>query len=127
MAVRPVCMRSGWRHRATSSTWWIRWDGFPAIVAQDVRTGVHVNPAAHPGWFTTAYFHTPDELVEEVTSVGFEADGPVAVEGPWPVHESLLDGGAKQEVALAAIRRLEREPSVLGASAHLLVAGRKPC
>ncbi|MGV8907615.1 MAG: class I SAM-dependent methyltransferase [Propionicimonas sp.] len=101
-------------------------DGFPAIVAQDVRTGVHGNPTAHPGWFTTAYFHTPDELVEEVTSVGFEVDGPIAVEGPWPMHESLLDGGAKQQVALAAIRRLEREPSVLGASPHLLVAGRKP-
>lgn len=98
---------------------------FPAIVAADVATGVHRNPAAHPGWFTTAYFHTPDELAGEVVAAGFEVDGPVAVEGPWPVHASLLDGAAKQETALAAIRRLERDASVLGGSPHLLVAGRK--
>jgi SAM-dependent methyltransferase len=100
--------------------------GFPEIAAQDVATGVHRNATAHPRWFTTAYFHTPGELVTDVASVGFEVDGPVAVEGPWPVHGSLLDGGAKQEAALTAIRRLEREPSLLGASPHLLVAGRKP-
>jgi SAM-dependent methyltransferase len=99
---------------------------FAAIVAADVATGVHRNPDAHPHWFTTAYFHTPDELAAEVAAAGFEVDGPLAVEGPWPVHPSLLDGGALQEVALAAIRRLERDPSVLGGSPHVLVAGTKP-
>ncbi len=98
---------------------------FPAIVADDVAAGVHRNPGAHPAWFTTAYFHTPDELATEVAAAGFEVDGPVAVEGPWPVHASLLDGGALQETALTAIRRLERETSVLGGSPHLLAAGRK--
>jgi len=98
---------------------------FPAIVAADVATGVHRNPDAHPGWFTTAYFHTPDELAAEMAAAGFEVDGPMAVEGPWPVHANLLDGAAKQETALAAIRRLERDPSVLGGSPHLLVAGSK--
>ncbi|HEY3408360.1 MAG TPA: class I SAM-dependent methyltransferase [Propionicimonas sp.] len=99
---------------------------FPAIVAADVATGVHRNPDEHPHWFTTAYFHTPEELAADVADAGFEVDGPVAVEGPWPVHPDLLDGAAKQEAALAAIRRLERDPSVLGGSPHLLVRGRKP-
>jgi SAM-dependent methyltransferase len=98
---------------------------FPEVVAADVATGVHQNPDAHPRWFTTAYFHTPEELAGEVAEAGFAVDGPVAVEGPWPVHASLLDGAGKQEIALAAIRRLERDPSVLGGSPHLLVAGRK--
>ena len=99
---------------------------FPAIVAADVATGVHRNPDEHPRWFTTAYFHTPEELAADVAGAGFEVDGPVAVEGPWPVHPDLLDGEAKQETALAAIRRLEQDPSVLGGSPHLLVCGRKP-
>lgn len=99
---------------------------FPAIVAEAVATGVHRNPEAHPHWFTTAYFHTPDELAGEVAAAGLQLDGPVAVEGPWPVHESLLDGAEKQAIALAAIRRFEREPSLLGGSPHLLIAGRKP-
>ena len=101
-------------------------EGFASIVAEDLATGVHRNPTAHPGWFTTAYFHTPAQLAAEVSGAGFDADGPVAVEGPTPVHASLLDGGRNQTVALAAIRRLERDPSVLGASPHVLVAGRKP-
>lgn len=100
-------------------------EAFAEMVAQDVRTGVHENPTGDERWFTTAYFHTPDELAEEVASAGFAIDGPVAVEGPFPVHEGLLDGGAKQQQALIAIQRLERDPSVMGASPHLLVAGRK--
>ena len=99
---------------------------FPAIVAADVATGIHRNPDEHPHWFTTAYFHTAEELAADVVGAGFEVDGPVAVEGPWPVHPDLLDGGALQEAALVAIRRLERDPSVLGGSPHLLVCGRKP-
>ena len=101
-------------------------EGFASIVAEDLATGVNRNPTAHPGWFTTAYFHTPAQLAAEVSGAGFDADGTVAVEGPTPVHASLLDGGRNQAVALAAVRRLERDPSVLGASPHVLVAGRKP-
>jgi SAM-dependent methyltransferase len=100
-------------------------ESFARIVADDVATGVHQNPDAHPHWFTTAYFHTPDELAREVADAGFEIDGPVAVEGPWPVHPDLLDGAARQETALAAIRRLERDASLLGGSPHVLVAGTK--
>jgi ubiquinone/menaquinone biosynthesis C-methylase UbiE len=39
---------------------------FAAIVADDLATGVHRNPTRHPGWFTTAYFHRPDELGDEL-------------------------------------------------------------
>ena len=99
---------------------------FADIVAQDVSTGVHENVSGDGRWFTTSYFHTPGELRAEVISAGFEVDGPVAVEGPFQVHESLLDGAAKQARAMRAIGRLERDPSVIGASPHLLVAGRKP-
>ena len=35
---------------------------FRAIVAQDLATGVHENPTGDPRWFTTAYFHRPEEL-----------------------------------------------------------------
>jgi ubiquinone/menaquinone biosynthesis C-methylase UbiE len=54
---------------------------FATLVADDVNTGVHRNPSARHGWFTTAYFHRPEELRDEVTAAGLQADGPVAVEG----------------------------------------------
>ncbi|WP_235857100.1 DUF6176 family protein [Occultella glacieicola] len=102
---------------------------FAEIVAADVATGRHLNPANVRGWFTTAYFHRPEELTAEVAAAGLDVDGPIAIEGPSgsaPTMADLLDGGAAQRRVLEAIRRIEREPTLIGASAHLMVLGRAP-
>ena len=54
-----------------------------AFVERDVREGQHRNPMLerYPGWFTTAYFHHPSELAEEVETAGFGLDGVFGVEG----------------------------------------------
>jgi ubiquinone/menaquinone biosynthesis C-methylase UbiE len=41
---------------------------FSRIVDRDLRDGQHRNPRTelHPDWFTTAYFHHPEELATEV-------------------------------------------------------------
>ena len=44
--------------------------GFVAIVGEDLHTGQHRNPDQHEKWFTTAYFHHPDELSPEMTEAG---------------------------------------------------------
>jgi ubiquinone/menaquinone biosynthesis C-methylase UbiE len=96
---------------------------FAAIVERDVRDGQHRNPGRHPDWFTTAYFHHPDELRDEVVGAGFEVDALLAVEGPagWLGDlSSWLEHDGRREALLAAIRRVESEPSLLGASPHLL-------
>jgi hypothetical protein len=97
--------------------------GFEAIVERDVREGQHRNPTGRPEWFTTAYFHLPDELGREVGEVGFRLDAVFAVEGPaWmlPDIQQRLADRARRGRVLAAIRRVETEPSLLGASSHLL-------
>lgn len=102
---------------------------FAEMVEQDVRTGVHENRAQHPGWFATAWFHRPEELVQEVAEAGLVPDGPVAVEGLGGTAtdlDAMLDDPGTRERVLTAIRRVEREPSLLGASPHLLVCGRLP-
>lgn len=102
---------------------------FAEMVEQDVRTGVHDNRAREPGWFATAWFSLPGELVEEVVEAGLVPDGPVAVEGLGGTAtdlDAMLDDPGTRERVLAAVRRVEREPSLLGASPHLLVAGRVP-
>ena len=97
--------------------------GFEAIVEGDLRDGQHRNPATRPEWFTTAYFHLPEELGREVTEAGLRLEAVLAVEGPaWmlpDIEQRLADPGRRERV-LAAIRRVETEPSLLGASAHLL-------
>ncbi|HST39428.1 MAG TPA: class I SAM-dependent methyltransferase [Conexibacter sp.] len=104
--------------------------GFAAIAAEDVLSGDHVNPDGRPEWFTTAHFHHPDELWEELAVAGFAVEGVLAVEGPAsfmaPREEAWwLDDEDRRAALLDAIARVELEPSVLGASAHLLGVGRR--
>ncbi|MGS0687798.1 class I SAM-dependent methyltransferase [Nakamurella sp. GG22] len=101
---------------------------FASVVAGGVESGVHLNPSGHPDWFATAYFHRPEELAAEVAEAGLLPDGPVGVEGfGWfaPDIEALLDDPQTRARVLEALRRVEREPALLGASAHLLIAGRR--
>jgi hypothetical protein len=96
---------------------------FEAMVEGVLRDGQHRNPTGRPEWFTTAYFHLPQELGQEVAEAGLRLQTLLAVEGPaWmlPDIEQRLADLARREPVLAAIRRVETEPSLLGASSHLL-------
>jgi len=108
---------------------YLREPAFGDIVARDLADGVHRNDTERPGWFTTAYFHRPEDLRAEVAEAGFDPDGLVAVEGVGrlsPDPDALLDDPATRERLLGIIRSTEREPALLGASSHVLVAGRLP-
>jgi ubiquinone/menaquinone biosynthesis C-methylase UbiE len=102
--------------------------GFEEIVERDVRGGQHRNPTGRPEWFTTAYLHLPEELRDEVIEAGFEVEALVGIEGPaWvlPDLDSWLEDPPRRSRLMDAIRRVEREPSLLGASAHILAIGRR--
>jgi ubiquinone/menaquinone biosynthesis C-methylase UbiE len=101
---------------------------FEEIVERDVREGQHRNPSGRPEWFTTAYFHLPEELRDEVIEAGFKLEALVGIEGPaWvlPDLDSWLEDPPRRSRLLDAIRRVETEPSLLGATAHILVVGRR--
>jgi SAM-dependent methyltransferase len=102
---------------------------FAAIVERDLREGQHRNPTERVDYFTTAYFHHPDELRAEVVGAGLIVDGLYGVEGPgWilsDVTERLADPRRRADL-LQVARLLESESSVLGVSAHLLVVARTP-
>ncbi len=106
--------------------------GFEAIVERDLADGQHRNPGDHPRWFTTAYFHRPDELEREIAAAGFDVTALVAVEGAVGAAaearalDAWLDDPGRREVLLRAIRRVEAEPSLLGASPHLLALATAP-
>jgi SAM-dependent methyltransferase len=106
--------------------------GFEEIVERDLADGQHRNPDAHPRWFTTAYFHRPDELEREVAAAGFDVAALVAIEGAAgaaaEAHalDGWIDDPAKREVLLRAIRRVETEPSLLGASPHVMALATRP-
>ncbi|NUU19121.1 methyltransferase domain-containing protein [Cellulomonas humilata] len=102
---------------------------FRAIVAQDLATGVHENPTGDPRWFTTAYFHRPEELADEATEAGLAVTETVGVEGLAHWIKALapaLDDSAAREVVLDSARVIEAEPSLLGLSSHLLTVATRP-
>jgi ubiquinone/menaquinone biosynthesis C-methylase UbiE len=102
---------------------------FAAIAESDLRDGRHQNPTGDPAYFTTAYFHRPTELRAECEEAGLNHERTVGIEGPaWllPDLDAWLGDQSRRNVLLAAVAHLEAEPSLLGASAHLLAIARRP-
>jgi len=100
---------------------------FREIVAADLASGQHRNPMNHPHYFTTAYFHRPEGLAAEVLDAGFGEVQILAVEGPgWctAFFAEAWDDPAQRQDLMKFLSVVEREPSVLGASAHLMAVGR---
>jgi SAM-dependent methyltransferase len=102
---------------------------FARIVERDLADGNHVNPTDQSNYFTTAYFHRPDDLRREVAGAGFDDVMLYGIEGPsWmlPDFVDRWNDPARREIMLYVARAVETEPAVIGCSAHLLVVGRKP-
>lgn len=101
---------------------------FAAVAASDVRDGRHRNPTGDPAYFTTAYFHRPEEPAVECAAAGLTHRLTLAIEGPaWflPDLDARLADGHRRAVLLDALAALESEPTLLGTSAHLLVVARR--
>jgi ubiquinone/menaquinone biosynthesis C-methylase UbiE len=102
---------------------------FAGIVERDLRDGQHRNDTGEARYFTTAFFHQPAELAEEVTAAGFALGDVLALEGPgaqMPDFARRWADPAARERLLAFLRRVETEPSLLGVSPHLLAVARRP-
>jgi SAM-dependent methyltransferase len=102
---------------------------FAAIVEQDLRDGQHRNPTERIDYFTTAYFHHPEELRTEVLQAGLVLEGLYGLEGPgWflpDFAERWADPRRRADLVRLA-RTLESEGSLIGVSAHLLIVARRP-
>ncbi|MGD0131678.1 MAG: methyltransferase domain-containing protein [Bryobacteraceae bacterium] len=96
---------------------------FRKIVTADLASGQHRNPTGNPAYFTTAYFHRPEELAAEVREAGFSSVRVFAIEGPvWctPCFPQAWSNDAERNEIMRFLSLLEEEPSIQGASAHLL-------
>jgi SAM-dependent methyltransferase len=101
---------------------------FAEAAAADLRDGRHRNPTRDPAYFTTAYFHQPEELAAECAAAGLTHEATTAVEGPaWllPDIDEWLADGQRRATLLRALAALETEPTLLGVSAHLLAVARR--
>lgn len=103
---------------------------FRSIVEQDLHDGQHRNPDRTAHWFTTAYFHHPSELPTEATDAGLNCLEVVGVEGIAGGFGSSLfeqwDDPDYRDAILFAARASQSDPSVIGASPHLLMTAQRP-
>lgn len=102
---------------------------FAAILDRGLADGQHRNSTDKLLYFTDAFLHRPDELSAELLEASFELMDLVAIEGPgWLARdfERLWNDPRQQERLLAALRIVEHEPTLMGASSHILAVGRKP-
>ncbi|NET42601.1 class I SAM-dependent methyltransferase [Okeania sp. SIO2B3] len=101
---------------------------FVEIVRRDLAEGQHRNPNNHPAYFTTTFFHHPEELKTEVEEAGLFCEKILAVEGAgWLLQnfEENWNNPSRRERMLEAIRWIEAEPSLLGMSAHIMAIGKQ--
>jgi ubiquinone/menaquinone biosynthesis C-methylase UbiE len=102
---------------------------FRKIVAGDLDSGQHRNPTGNPAYFTTSYFHRPEELEVEVAEAGFQNVRVLAVEGlVWSAarFKEAWQDETQRKTLMEFLALVEQEPSIRGASAHLLAVAQRP-
>ena len=112
----------GFRHRYFDDP------SFEKIAARDRETGQHRNDSRHPGYFTTAYFHRPEELTAEVEEAGFILVKLIGVQGVARVLSDFdfhWEDAHKREHLLEVVKSMETEPSILGLSNHIMAVAKK--
>jgi len=135
---RPVLKPGGWLFAAAISRWASALDSlsrelfqdprFAAIVERDLADGQHRNPTDRIDYFTTAYFHRPEDLLGEMGSAGFRDAHLYGIEGPgWLLMDvaERLNDARRRDNLLRAIGLLESEPALFGISAHVLAVAQK--
>jgi ubiquinone/menaquinone biosynthesis C-methylase UbiE len=102
---------------------------FVKIRDRDLADGQHRNDTNNADYFTTAYFHRPDDLRSEMEVAGFRDVRVLGIEGPaWMLQDfdARWEDAALRKDLLDVARALQSESSIVGVSAHLLGIGRKP-
>jgi SAM-dependent methyltransferase len=104
--------------------------GFLDLVKGALADGVHRNPDGAPRtWFTSAYFHMPTEAADEARDGGLVVERVVALESPLWMNvdrlEAVLADDRLVGLLIDMLRRVEEEPSLLGASSHVLTVARR--
>ena len=102
---------------------------FYQLVRRDLEDGQHRNPQNNPEYFTTAYFHHPEELPRELLDGGFHFKKLIAIEGPIWVSNNLnhfWEDSLRRAQLMGLLRTIEEERTLIGASAHFMAIGQKP-
>ncbi|MCY3766631.1 MAG: class I SAM-dependent methyltransferase [Gemmatimonadetes bacterium] len=101
---------------------------FLDIVRQDLETGVHRPNMDNTRYFTDAYFHHPDEIVQEAEEAHLQVVDLIAVEGiawMWQNFDEMWADPRERAILLEMVDRTDRDRSLMGVSSHVLLVFKK--
>jgi ubiquinone/menaquinone biosynthesis C-methylase UbiE len=103
-------------------------DRFYDLLLHDLKTGTHLNKTENLEYFTTAYFHTRQEIISEIAESGLIFEKLIPVESfGWMVknfNEKEKDTLYMKKL-LDTIRMLEANEDLLPISPHIIAIARK--
>ena len=101
---------------------------FQKIMEQDLENGQHRNHTDNELYFTDSFFHHPEELRSEIIAVGFQYIATHAIEGIGYKLQDFDESWRKKEhreFLLHILRKIDKEPSLMGASPHIMCVAAK--
>ena len=133
-----VLKPGGWLFAATISRFAALVDGlrlgaitdpyFAEVMENGLHDGQHRNPKKQRGCFATSYFHYPNAAQQEIAEAGFQFETTLAIEGPGKLLKDFDEAWEDEELRdrlLRLMETVEREPTILGVSGHIMHIGRK--
>ena len=103
-------------------------DQFFKLLKDDLNTGIHRNETGNPEYFTTAYFHTPAEIREEVKASGLQLDKLIPVESfGWIINDFATKSTDKDYMQKlnTIIEMIEDRDDLIAMSQHVVAVGRR--
>jgi ubiquinone/menaquinone biosynthesis C-methylase UbiE len=103
-------------------------DLFSKMVVDDLNTGIHLNEIGNPEYFTTAYFHTPAEIKNEVTESGLRFEKLVAAESFGWVLDNFAEKAEDKTYLnklLSVINMIESNDDLMAMSPHIIAVAQK--
>jgi SAM-dependent methyltransferase len=103
-------------------------DRFFSILNNDLKNGIHINETENVEYFTTAFFHTIEEIKEEVKAAGLQLTKLVAVESfAWIVDnfKNKLKDEKYMSKLLHVIDQVESNDDLIAMSPHIIVIAEK--
>ena len=101
---------------------------FAEIMKNDMTSGIHLNEDRSPGYFTTAFFHKPNQLKKEMKAAGFKKVGILAVESVFsyiPDLDSRWENESYRSLLLDTLRAMEADQTIVGLGGHIIGVGTK--
>ena len=101
---------------------------FSNMIEEELSSGQHIRPEKYKTFIARAFFHTPNELKEEIEETGLHFEKNIAVEGPvWmvPTFDEKWEQEESKIELLKICQLVEEQESLMGISPHFLAVCRK--